>query len=158
MESSLDTIMRNSVVGAAMAAASASQTGAVALEAGQLSSAVGFSLARATFEGDRTVFSGRATLHNNQGELDFTLRARIKGRGDALSWDYPELKISPGWPLPDFWVPVLADVGIQLPGSLTVDEAFGTPSGGLRVGGKIFLGGGGGGRGGGALPRLTPGR
>lgn len=32
--------------------------------------------------------------------MDFTLRAKIKGRGNVLSWDYPELKISTGWPLP----------------------------------------------------------
>ena len=54
--------------------------------------------------------------------LDFTLRARLDADdaraaapgGAALVFANPELKVSPGWPLPDVWLPIGSGVGVSL--------------------------------------------
>eukprot|EP00283_Hemiselmis_rufescens_P014534 CAMPEP_0173448308 /NCGR_PEP_ID=MMETSP1357-20121228/40501_1 /TAXON_ID=77926 /ORGANISM="Hemiselmis rufescens, Strain PCC563" /LENGTH=40 /DNA_ID= /DNA_START= /DNA_END= /DNA_ORIENTATION= len=39
----------------------------------------------------------------------------MRAEGSVVSWDNPELKVMVPWPLPDFWLPVISDVGYQLP-------------------------------------------
>ena len=222
MEVSLTTIMQNSVVGAAMAAASAQDNAAARQEVGQLSNAVGFSMKRAEFEGDRFAFhkhvstraeawSSSRTQYLTDGPWMmaglcsverpscprppiWTLHSAQRSRAGATSCHgtTPSSRSAQGGPcqvmflifswwhdkcesrirrmfrllIPssaDFWVPVLADVGCQLPRQLTVDEVYGMPGGGMRFAGSLLVGGGGGGPGGGSggrqvLPRLTPGR
>jgi hypothetical protein len=40
----------------------------------------------------------------------------------VVAWTNPELKVSAGWPIPDFWIPILANVGAKLPPSFTINE------------------------------------
>jgi hypothetical protein len=40
----------------------------------------------------------------------------------VVAWTNPELKVSAGWPIPDFWVPILANVGAKLPPNFTINE------------------------------------
>jgi len=103
---SLDTIMKTSVLGQALSAASGDVSGA-------LSSATAFEVKGITLENRRLLFDAQAVLPD-ESLFSFSLRTSVQAAEEGISFVNPEIRVSPGWPLPDFWLPVISGVVVSL--------------------------------------------
>lgn len=132
LTASLDAIMRNSLLGAAVAAAAGDLQGT-------LQSATGFKVRSADIDGRKLVFNSDAELPD--GSLfSFTLRSSLQGGGNGeLTFPDPELFVSPGWPLPDFWLPVFSAVALDLGSTIRIAQVE-SRQGSLAVSGVLVFG------------------
>jgi len=131
LSAALRSIMENSVAGLVALPREVS---------GQLSEATSFELGSVGISERRLVVDARAKLPD--GTLfDYRLRfgvtlVDVEG-SKCIFWEDPEVKVVPGWPLPDFWAPIGGFAATRLPGSIQLSRTEITGSGALVVEGGL---------------------
>lgn len=132
LQLSLDTLMKSSVLGAALSAATGDLNGALA-------SATGFEVRGVEVdERKRLVFDAEALLPEG-AVFSFQLRTAVTAEQEGLAFVNPEIFVSPGWPLPDFWLPVISGAVLAL-GKWNRVQHISPRLNGLDVKGSLLLG------------------
>jgi len=112
---------------------------------GELSGATSFELESATIVERRLVMDAVARLPDGV-IFRYRLRTGIELLPGAASdtcvfWDNPEIRVAPGWPLPEFWAPLGAFAGRRFDGFLRLTRLDLSESSGLVVEGSLNTGG-----------------
>lgn len=111
---------------------------------GELSTATSFELEAATIVERRLVMDAVARLPDGM-IFRYRLRTGVKllpgPAGTAcVFWEDPEIRVAPGWPLPEFWAPIGGFAGRNFDGFLRLTRLDLSESSGLIVEGSLSKG------------------
>jgi len=112
---------------------------------GELSSATSFELEAATIVERRLVMDAVARLPDGV-IFRYRLRTGVKllpgpAGSTGVFWEDPEIRVAPGWPLPEFWAPLGGFAGRRFDGLLRLTCLDLSESSGLVVEGSLNTGG-----------------
>jgi len=110
---------------------------------GELSTATSFELEAATIVEQRLVMDAAARLPDGV-IFRYRLRTGMKllpgPAGATVFWEDPEIRVAPGWPLPEFWAPIGGFAGRRFDGFLQLTRLDLSESNGLIVEGLLITG------------------